>query len=225
MDEYRKLYTSNQVGRVFYRCWLAFTARTPETLRRDDLTDRLVILPLKRLDKWQAERYFLSKVDTERNQFWGDLLTRLNRIIFEIRKGHLESYSNLRLADWESVCRMASATEGMEFVWETFTETLKQKQSNFLLEGNLIAEGLDLWLDKSENQGREVKAKELYEELKKVLFEDNKPSIDWPKSVKSFVKQLLSIRHDLRKVFTVDWRNDRDKFLLYRFSKLEEEEQ
>ena len=32
-----------------YRCWLAFTARTPDTLRRDDLADRLLLLPVSRI--------------------------------------------------------------------------------------------------------------------------------------------------------------------------------
>jgi hypothetical protein len=225
MDEYRKLYTSNEVGRVFYRCWLTFTARTPETLRRDDLTDRLVILPLKRIDEWQAERAFLSRVDTERNQFWGDLFDHLNRIISEIKKGRLENSSNLRLADWESVCRIAANTDGLGFVWEAFVETLKQQQADFLLEGNLIVEGLDLWLDKSGNEGREVKAKQLFEELKAVLFNDNKPSPDWPKSAKSFGKQLLSLRYDLKRVFNIFWTRGRKKFWVYKFSKRDEDDQ
>lgn len=223
MDEYRKLYTSNEVGRVFYRCWISFTARTPETLRRDDLTDRLVILPLRRLDEWQAERSFLSRIDAQRNQLWGELFNRLNRIVSEIRKGHLENRSNLRLADWESVCRIAANTAGLNSVWGDFVETLKQQQSDFLLEGNLIAEGLELWLDKLENKDRQVRAKELYEELKGLLFGGSKPSPDWPKSVKSFGKQLTSIRHDLRKMFNVNWDKDRTKTIVYWFSRIEDE--
>ncbi len=50
MDEYRKLYTSKEMGILKYRCWIAVTARTPDTLRRDDLADRLLLLPLNRVE-------------------------------------------------------------------------------------------------------------------------------------------------------------------------------
>jgi hypothetical protein len=220
MDEYRKLFTSNEVGRVFYRCWLAFTARTPETLRRDDLTDRMVILGLKRLEEWQAERSFLERIEKERNEFWGDIFFRLNRIVAQLRKGGLKNQSNLRLADWESVCRIAAQTEGHESLWEGFVEGLKLKQADFLLEGNLIFEGISEWIEKMGNEGREVKAKELYQELKGVLFGENKPTMDWPKSVKSFGRHLMGIRYDLRKVFKVEWRQDRNKVWVYQFFRL-----
>lgn len=219
--EYRKLYTSNERGRVFYRCWMTFTARTPDTLRRDDLTDRLVLLPLKRLDEWEAERDFLAKVDELRSLWWGEMLTYLNKIVTEIKRGHLQSKSNLRLADWESLCRIVAELEGAEFIWEAFVENLKQDQTDFLLEGNPIVEALNLWLETPENNGREMKARELYNELKVALFGEKKPT-DWPKSVRSFAKHLTSIRQDLKRIFDVNWTTERKGFVVYQFSKTEE---
>lgn len=222
VDEYRRLYTSNELGRVYYRCWTCFTARTPDTLRRDDLTDRLLILPLKRLDEWDAERNFLTKADELRNLWWGEVLTYLNKVVAEINKGHLESKSNLRLADWESLCRIVANLEGSEFIWETFVENLKQDQADFLLDGNPIVEAMNLWLETPENNGREIKARELYNELKITLFGDAKPTKDWPKTVRTFGKQLVSIRHDLKRILDVSWTTDRKGFVFYQFSRIEE---
>jgi hypothetical protein len=60
---------------------------------------------------------------------------------------------------------------------------------------------------------------------KKYRLVEEKPSPDWPKSVKSFSKQLKTLRHDLKKMFHVEWNKDRDKFTVYKFRKFEDEEQ
>jgi len=213
-DEYRKLYTSNEVGRVLYRCWLAFTSRTPDTLRRDDLADRLLILPVKRLadgDR-QRENVFYQQAADRRNMFWGEVLTTCNRAVASIRAGHLgASTSRLRLADWEALGRVLANDAGETTTWDQFCERLQKSQSDFLLEGDPIVDALNVWLAQvdvntgKDNYDREMTGRELYNELTEALFPGKRPDRDWPKSARSFSKRLGQIRRDLASLFNLEW--------------------
>lgn len=213
VDEYRRLYTSNEVGRVRYRCWLAFTSRTPDTLRRDDLADRLLLLPVERIesDALRAERDFLHQATQDRDKWWGDVLTILNTTVTAIRRGELEGKSTLRMADWESLGRLIAKAENAGEEWTAFVEQLGKAQADFLLEGDLIVEGLNLWMDQKDgqgievNHGREVTAKMLHQDLTGLLFGDKKPSSDWPKSAVGFGRRLASIRRELGTLWKVEW--------------------
>jgi len=218
-DHYRKLYTNNELGRVIYRCWLAFTARTPDTLRRDDLADRLVLLPVDRLDdeNRENETALISHAAFVRNDWWGDVLTRLNTAVAAIRRGELSSQSKLRMADWETLGRLLAGCEDNKALWDDLVETIKQAQSDFLLEGDLLTDGLELWMQEPGNHGREVTSRELYSDLTYLLFEDKKPPKDWPKSVSAFGKRLAGIRRELRQYYTVKWYSPGKRKLLYLF--------
>lgn len=202
-DSYRKLYTSNEAGRVTYRCYMAFTSRTPETLRRDDLADRLLILPVERIDddNRRRESELYADVETMRDAWWGEVLTLCNRIIAAIRRGELgSSPSRLRLADWEALGRLLACEEGREEDWNTFCREMQRSQSDFLLEDDPIVDGLRQWAKEPSNIGQEATARKLYGELTTLLFGDKKPDAGWPKSPQSFSKRLANIRRDLQAV-------------------------
>ena len=218
-DEYRKLYTSNELGRVHYRCWIAFTARTPDTLRRDDLADRLVLLRVQRIADGEAqpERAFLEHADESRNAWWGELLQTLNVLVARIRADGLPGTSRLRMADWESLGRLVADTEDASGVWEQFVDELKDAHSDFVLEGDLIAEGLGIWLRQPNNHGREVEPRELRDELGIALFADNPPPVDWTKSTAGFGKRLSTIRRELLSLYDVKWRVGSGRRIYYQF--------
>lgn len=227
-DEYRRLYTSKEVGQVVYRCWLGFTSRTPDTLRRDDLADRLLLLPVARIDTPSPERVFLDQATTERNVWWGDLLTTLNEVVARIRKGELASTSTLRMADWESLGRLLAQGEGLETTWDKFIKDLERAQNEFLLEDELIVDALGLWLESEGNHGwldeskvshgRKVLTRDLYDEWTYLLFGDKKPPQDWPKSTKSLGRKLASIRRNLRAYYRVAWWQDDRRRTYYQFA-------
>jgi len=223
-DEYRRLYTSNERGQVIYRCWLAFTARTPDTLRRDDLADRLLLLPVKRIgnDARQPERDFLAQAVALRSWWWGDVLTVLNSVVASIRQGMLANTSTLRMADWESLGRLVAKCEEQEETWDTFVKDLERSQSNFLLEGDLIIDALDEWLKIAGNPGRKVTAKDLHGEWTLLLFGDKKPPKDWYTSTRGLGMKLANNKHDLEKFYHMEWENPRGRSIIYQFWSLEE---
>ncbi|MFZ5919305.1 MAG: bifunctional DNA primase/polymerase [Chloroflexota bacterium] len=218
-DQYRKLYTSNEVGHVIYRCWLAFTARTPDTLKRDDLADRLLLLPVARIDDDERKREtdFFDQTAAMRPDWWGDVLTALNQAVAAIRRGELRGASRLRLADWEALGRVFARNEGQEALWDSFVDGLKRTQSDFLLEGDLIVEALEAWLADGENHGRQMTTKDLHQELTVSLSGEHKPPADWPKSTVSFGKRLAGIRRDLAAYYRVEWGRGTGNKQLYQF--------
>jgi len=222
-DEYRKLYTGNEVGRIRYRTWLALTARTPDTLKRDDLADRLLILPVEPIEagKLKAERDFLAQSLAFRGWFWADLLIRLNQMVSAIRAGKLASGSPLRMGDWETLGRVMALTEGRQAEWQAFTEGVGSVQDAFLLEDNAILEGLRLWMRRTENHGREMTTRLLWQELELALFEGRTPPSDWARNTRSFGRRLASVREALRSEYRVEWRTGRSRSLIYQFWPLE----
>lgn len=202
-DEYRKLFTSKEMGIIRYRTWLAITARTPDTLRRDDLADRVVILPLKRIpdDQRGRELDFTEWVERNRNGFWFDLLNRLNRIVAELRAGAIPQASPLRMADWEVLGRLISRIYNNEKIWDEIVAEIKGEQRGFLAEGEVIVEAIEAWLTLPGNLNRWITARELYNEAQYALFGNNKPDTDWPRSVKSFGWRLKNTADYLRERF------------------------
>lgn len=221
VDDYRRLYTSNELGRVRYRCWLAFTSRTPDTLRRDDLADRMLILPVQRLapGSVQAERSFQSEAEGKRNRWWGDVLTTLNKVVAGIRAGSLRSTSDLRLADWESLGRLIARVEDAEGLWDAFVPELRRNQADFLLTDEPIVEALDVWLSDPANEGRELSTSTLEGELRQALFKEEKVKGDWPKTTRAFGKKLAQIRRDLGSRHSVSWRTGVNRVVFYQFAK------
>jgi len=229
MDEYRKLYTSKELGILKYRCWIAMTARTPDTLRRDDLSDRLLLLPLNRVDDddRRRESLFLTEIDALRDAWWGDLLTNLNAVVRELQKGDLPSTSTLRMADWEALGRLMSTQADKVDLWEDIVTDLKLAQNNFLADGEIVIEAVDAWINDTSvsalkivnNVGRWVTARELYTEAQQLLFGGNKPDSDWPRSVKAFGRRLMNVRSVLKDRYDMESQENRTRILEYRFNR------
>lgn len=204
-DVYRKLYSNNEPGRVRYRCYAAITARTPDTLRRDDLADRLLVLPMDRISDQHRERETQLEADVlgARGEFWGEILQTLNASVALIRLDKLQGDSTLRLADWEALGRVFSQVLEQADQWPEVVKALKGGQSDFLLQDDLIVEGLAKWLLDREHWGKEMTAREIHEALAGMLFDGQKPPADWPKSTMGFAKRLANIRRDLGALFDV----------------------
>jgi len=228
MDEYRKLYTSKELGILKYRCWIAVTARTPDTLRRDDLADRLLLLPLNRVqdEDRKRESLFLQEIDELRNAWWGELLTNLNDVVKELQDGYLPAQSTLRMADWEALGRLMSIKTDKEDLWDEIVLDLKLAQANFLADGEIVIEAIDAWLNDStysatkggNNLNRWVTARQIYTEAQTTLFNGNKPDSDWPRSVKAFGKRLMNIKSILKDRYDMETREYRNQ-LQYYFNK------
>lgn len=224
-DEVRKLYTTNDRLNINYNIWIAFAAVTPDTLKRDDLTDRLIILPLKRIDSlkddkqksFNPDRDFNQLATTNRNIWWTNVMRRLLKAVALIKDGKLEHSSPLRNADWETVARLFAMIENKMDIWNDFIYYLTAERSNFLLDGDPICDAIEKAMaDNLLPYGEEMTAREVYNLLTKALYGDSKSFDGWFKSPQSFSKRFSSIKTDLAKRYGLRWKRGTDKLTLNR---------
>jgi hypothetical protein len=200
-DQVRELYTTNEMRTITYRAFLAVTSRTPDTLQRDDLADRLLLLPVDRLSAEQRvrESLFLQQVATKRNAFWGELLTTLNGIVAEIRAHGLPDRGGLRMEDWAAFGSAVAAAEDTTDVWETAVKLALSQQADFLLEDNVVAQGIEAWIESPNFTQLWLPTRALYGQCQEALFGTGRPDSNWPRSAKGFARQLSQCREELKK--------------------------
>jgi hypothetical protein len=141
----RKLFTTADEQQIVFRCYLALTSRTPETLKRDDLADRSIILnlrPIKEKGSVLPEREMFRQIEAERPYFWGSLLKRLNVVVGAIREGKLPTSSSFRMSDWETCGRLFATTIGKEDLWDEAMTRIERNQKDLLLEGDPILDAI-----------------------------------------------------------------------------------
>ena len=225
IDQVRKLYTTNESITIRYRCWLALTSRSPETLQRSDLIDRTLILPVKRVedDERIRESYFLTEVMRRRNQFWGDLLSALNSVVWHIRQNGVPNCGGLRMEDWAALGTVIAQAVGQQDIWEKGLKEVKVYQRETLLGDNVVAEAIEAWLSSPSYMPTFLSTRTLYEAAKSALFDVDRPDSSWPRSAKSFGRQLADIRLEFREYLSksgvqMQWRTQHG-LEVYRFEK------
>lgn len=204
-DSFRQLYTTNELVKAKYRCWAALTARTPQTLQRDDLVDRSLILPLHRLDKngIKAEREFIQEAMILRNQFWGVLFNEVNLVVKALREKTLNSNSSLRMADFGSFGAMIAEIHGLDDKWPSYEKSIQLQQTAFLLEDEPISLAFEALQGHYTYSAADKRtAKELFEVCTIIVNnQDVLTTEEWYKTPQSFAKKLANIRNDLLVLF------------------------
>jgi hypothetical protein len=198
-DELRTLYKTNEKTIVRYRCWLAVTSRTPDTLQRDDLVDRILLLPVKRIDDAARSREskFLQEVLQKRNQFWGDCLTALNSVVAHIRWGGIPDRGGLRMEDWAALGTVMARAVGQDDIWENGLNGVKTRQAAFLLEYDVLSQAIDAYVSDPTHSRKPLETRKLYSELKAALYGQDRPDASWPRSVRSFGRHLAGSRREI----------------------------
>lgn len=199
-DRLRELYTTNEVRKVEYRCWLAVTTRTPDTFQRDDIVDRVLMLPTERLadDKRQSESSLLRELGQRRDEWWGELLTFLNLVVREIRKNGIPEQGGLRMEDWACMCSVFAAVEGQPKLWADALKWIKKSQGDFLLDGNIVLEAVEHWLKHITYLDTWLTARELRDYAGVALFGQYKAEHSWPKDSKTFGRRFSEIKRELQ---------------------------
>lgn len=203
----RKLFTTNDSQTILFRCFIAITSRTPDTMRRGDIVDRCVLLMLQRIvehdDKsstFRSESDMFQYIEKARSVFWHFLLTRVNAVVKAIRQDQLPPGSNLRLSDWERLARLTSKVEGKEKEWDNATRLIMRNQKILLIEDDPMTEALKSALAQGMiNQGADstYTSSDLYKILIRI-YEKNAIRPD-PcfKTMRGFSKRLSSMYTEL----------------------------
>jgi hypothetical protein len=202
-DQVRKLYTTNDSHIIRYRCWLAITSRTPDTLQRDDLVDRVLILQVRRIEDSDRAREsrFLMEVMQKRNQFWGDTLTALNSVVAEIRRSGIPDRGGLRMEDWAALGTVMAQAWDQSDTWEMGLNGVKVRQAELLLDDNVVVAAIEAWIASPSHTNTPLTTRNLYEVAKSALFGVDRPDANWPRSVKSFGRALAGMQRELQSHF------------------------
>ncbi len=192
----RKLYTTNELARYPLRCFLALTAREPDSLTRDDVVDRLLTLRVDRRDSNTPESKMLADIDAARPTIWKELLTTLQRIVkvLQSAKSHPSTH---RLADFASLVMNIGPVLGipLEEV-KTLLEGMDSEKAEFALEHNSLYPLLENWVEKKGMGERKwMTTKELFDEMQEPLISGAK----FPyKNAASLSRELKKLKPELK---------------------------
>jgi hypothetical protein len=166
----RKLYTTNELARYPLRCFLALTAREPDSLTRDDVVDRLLTLRVDRIDSYTPESQILTSIDEARPTIWKELLTTLQRIVKVLEAAHSHPTTH-RLADFASLALNIGPVLGIEEKdVKELLEGMDSEKADFALEHNPLYPLLIDWLENKGMKDRQwITTKDLFDEMQELL--------------------------------------------------------
>jgi hypothetical protein len=131
--EKRQLFTTNEVVKFKPKCFVAITARTPK-FRRDDIADRLIIMPMKRIQGGPVpESDLISEIEDNRSHILTQIALRLKDVIVSLNAPGTHK-AQLRMADFfRLVAAVARSKNKMSRLPEV-ERILMQEQATFFLE-------------------------------------------------------------------------------------------
>jgi len=189
LHEMREYYTNIKLKEVPYRTFPGVTSKSPETLQRDDLADRVLILPVIRIDKRIPESELNDYAQQNRLAFLGDIVKELNLIIRDIRWDNESHTSTIRLADFYIFAERLAKIDHKENEFKQLARIMQTDQSNMLLEDEQIIEALDEYVNTHTLPTVPVSSAELYRAFTGILY----PS-GYPPKGEWYTKQQFSIR-------------------------------
>jgi DNA polymerase-1 len=173
----RELYTTNDMVTLRSRCFAGITTRTPK-FRRDDVSERLLILRVKRLKNFKSENKLKKEILDNRDAILTSLFSDLRHTIAALKEGSDWQYEGeFRIADFADFMVKLYKHHGDKPWAESVLKKLSKSQAYFSLENNPIFELLNVWISiedmngNLQNNGREVSAKELHSAFKDISSE------------------------------------------------------
>ena len=159
----RKLYTDNSEIVIPIQSSIAITSRTPH-FDRADVSERLLLMKLTRLDTFMAESRLLKEVYENRSRLMSELIEDLQKALTALRDNrHYDVKGFFRMADFFDFSIKVARYQGREAEVRDIFRKLSRVQSNFSLENDPIFLALKEW--SIMNPGREVEPSVLGNEL------------------------------------------------------------
>jgi len=194
----RELYTTAELATYQVNCFLSLTSREPR-FKRDDVVDRLLIFPFRRLKKFTPEAKILAKIQQDRGELWGELLDILNAVLRALPTAP-EYDLPFRMADFASFAfGAAGAFDERDRVVRILNQ-LSTAQDRFLTQDDPLVELLNGWLEAEHHRHEaeslyidgaiELGATELFQRLSR--FAEDRGGIPY-KSARSMGHHLTTI--------------------------------
>jgi hypothetical protein len=222
----RKLFTDDEEIVVRPQSYLAITTNNPATFRQDQLADRCLIVRLERREDkggYIAASKLFDKIRYWRSEIFGEWLYWLNEIVAELRRNTVNVPSKYRMADFAHLAHVISKVlaqpAGPPGNWspeavEEMLDGMQAEREALVIEGDPLKDLLDRWLDSTVNQGREIKASDLFKELAEIA---KKQGVGFFRSPKGLASRLRDTGGALAHHFQITRRSGQGGTALYTF--------
>ena len=222
----RELYTTAKMYSKAAKCFLGITSRTPH-FRRDDVADRLLLMPVKRFDRMIPESILLSSIRENRNAMMKETVILLQKAVRALKKWKdTQETGNIRMADFYAFAIKIAREEGKEEKLENIFAKMSKEQSLFTLDYDVIFELLSDWVNLKCDDGfgtmipnseREITSNVLNNELA-ILAEKKEIGYPYKDKSRAFAQRLSNVLANLREFFIVTVREGRGRIKLYSFA-------
>ena len=222
----RELYTTNRMFSKAAKCFLGITSRTPH-FRRDDVSDRLLLMPVKRFDKIIPENILLSAILENRNAIMAETALLLQKAIRALKKWKdVQEMGSFRMADFYSFTIKIARYESNEERLKNIFDKMIKEQSLFTLGYDIVYELLSDWVnlesdngfgEKISNSQREVTSNALNAELAE-LAEKKGIGYFYKDKSRAFAQRLSNILSNLQEFLTISVREGRGRTKIFSFA-------
>jgi len=197
--EKRRLYTDNESIKLPTKTYLALTSRTPQ-FTRDDVADRLIYIPFKRISEFIPENELISDVISCRNEIMSYIMFELQKVLKFIETTRGRRYkTKFRIADFAVFGLRIFDELGRKEEFEGILEKIREAQKAFAVEEDSLVYTLKIYA-KKQIQPHKMSGFELHKNLLQIANEDNFEIPEFRakyKSVKSLTRRIANIKGNI----------------------------
>lgn len=197
--EKRRLYTDNESVKLPTRTYLALTSRTPK-FTRDDVSDRLIYIPFKRIAEFIPESELIGDIIKNRNEIMSYIIFELQKVLKSIEATKGRQYkTKFRIADFAIFGLRIFDILGKKEEFENILGKVIETQKAFAVEEDSLVYTLKIFA-KKQIQPHKISGFELHKSLLQIAKEDN---FDIPEfrtkypSVKSLTRRIANIKGNI----------------------------
>lgn len=195
----RKLYTDNEEIKLPTKTYLALTSRTPQ-FTRDDVADRLIGIPFKRISEFVPEGELIKDILDHRDEIMSYIMYELQKVLKALDTTKERTYkTNLRSADFATFGLRIFDALGRKEEFESILDKIVEAQKAFAVEEDSLVYALKIFA-KKQIKPHKMSGFELHKNLLQIANEDN---FDIPefrakyKSVKSLTRRIANIKGNI----------------------------
>jgi len=189
----RKLFTTNEQQVFSVDARIAITARTPR-FRREDVTERLIILRVGRFPSFRPEHELNQEFERDRDRIYSGLAFTLQGVLQALEDTKDLRYDGaMRLADFASFITRTGIGRGEELETQEALASLLSEQQAFTIEENKLFCILQDWVAEKGGTSNALSTAELFCELKSYAIEKKQDFTLIARSPVSLGQQLAAL--------------------------------
>lgn len=201
----RKLYTDFDTVTLKRQAILAVTAHNPK-FGREDVTDRLLILNLKRLEHFVAEGQIVSEITKLRPQIYGAIIHDIQLVLAQEEPEH-HDLPQIRVEDFARLGYKIACALGIAEQFKSAIAHIRQEQKSFILteEVTLVEAILKLIKSDEKRDNTDFRSAGQLWILLENLSSDEKLFKEQYRNAPSLGKKLWALYDSLKSVMDVEF--------------------